>query len=461
MDKRKKRDAREASLLALQRVEEDGAFVNLALAEVLSATPMEQRDKSLATEITYGVITHRLTLDWMISQAAARPVEKIDSLLLQILRIGFYQLFYLNRIPASAAVYATVELVKKGKKKGLAPFVNGVLRGALRSKDQLPWPERSHNEAVYLSLRHSHPQWLVERWLENYGSLETEALLQANNKQAPLTARVNTLRTNRDDLLTSLAGEGFLATPSQVAPEGVIFKTGGRLTSLATYRQGLFQVQGESAMLAAMMLAPVPGENVLDCCSAPGGKTTHLAQLMKNRGRILALDLYPHRVALVDANCSRLGVNMVRTDCLDAREISPAKLGFFDKIMLDVPCSGFGVLRRKPDLKWRRREEDIAKLAQLQKELVAAAVSVLKPGGSLLYCTCTNEPEETEEVVAQALSCHQELRLEDFSCRLPVQLQAAVANYGIHLLPHRHQLDGFFISLLKKKGSEMVTSSFC
>lgn len=451
MDKRRKRDAREASLLALQRVEEDGAFVNLALAEVLSTAPMEQRDKALATEITYGVITHRLTLDWMISQVAARPVEKIDALLLQILRIGFYQLFYLTRVPASAAVHATVELVKKGKKKGLASFVNGVLRGALRNKDSLPWPERSGDESVYLSLRYAHPQWLVERWLARYGSQETEELLQANNRPAPLTVRVNTLRTTREDLLISLAGEGVEATPSLMAPEGVIIKTGGRLTSLVAYRQGLFQVQGESAMFAARILTPLPGEDVLDCCSAPGGKTTHLAQLMENRGKILALDIYPHRLALVEASCRRLRVDNVRTLCLDAREIEPAKLGLFDRILLDVPCSGLGVLRRKPDIKWRSEEKNIVELAKLQKELVHAAFSVLKPGGTLLYCTCTNEPEETEEVVSQALVRHRELRLEEFATSLPSLRQAGVGKFGIHLLPHRDQLDGFFFSLLIKR----------
>ncbi|MBS3897773.1 MAG: 16S rRNA (cytosine(967)-C(5))-methyltransferase RsmB [Dethiobacter sp.] len=451
MDKRRKRDAREASLMALQRVEEDGAFVNLALAEVLAAAPMEQRDKGLATEITYGVITHRLTLDWMISQVAARPVEKIDASLLQILRIGFYQLFYLNRIPASAAVYATVELAKKGKKKGLAPFVNGVLRGALRQKDSLPWPERSDDESAYLALRHAHPQWLVKRWLAQYGSQETEELLQANNRPAPLTARVNTLLTTREGLLTSLAGEGVEAAPSLAAPEGVIFKTGGRLTSLAAYRQGLFQVQGESAMFAARILAPLPGEDVLDCCSAPGGKTTHLAQLMENQGKVLALDIYPHRLALVEANCRRLRVDNVRTFCLDAREIDPLKQGFFDRILLDVPCSGLGVLRRKPDLKWRIEEKDIFELAQLQKELVQAALSVLKPGGAMLYCTCTNEPEETEEVVAHTLLNNRDLSLGELASSLPPQCQAGVGEFGVHLLPQRHRLDGFFFSLLKKR----------
>lgn len=444
-----KRDAREASLLALQRVEE-GAFVNLALAEVLSAATMDPRDKGLAAEITYGVTSYRLTLDWMISQVSGRPVEKLDSLILHLLRIGFYQLFYLDRVPAPAAVHATVELVKRGKKRGLAPFVNGVLRGALRKKDTLPWPKREQDEAGFLALRYAHPRWLVQRWLARYGFEETEALLAANNRPAPLTVRANTLRTDRDGLLASLAAEGIEAAPIADVPDGVLLKSSGRLTEIAAYQQGLFQVQGESAMLTSRILAPLPGENVLDGCSAPGGKTTHLAQLMDNRGTILALDIYPHRLELVTANCRRLGVDNVRTRCLDAREITPEKIGLFDRVMLDVPCSGFGVIRRKPDLKWRRREEDIAELARTQKGMIDAAVSVLKPGGALLYSTCTNEPEETDDVVSHALQEHKNLSAGDVSAALPPQWRTDIGNFGIHLLPHRHEVDGFFISLLHR-----------
>lgn len=451
MNKPRKRDAREASLLALQRVEEEGAFANLALDDVLSATPMDPRDKALAAEITYGVITYKMTLDWMISHVAGRPAEKLDSLILQILRIGFYQLFYLDRIPEPAAVHATVELVKRGKKKGLVPFVNGVLRGAIRKKETLPWPDKALDEAWYLALKYAHPVWLVRRWLARYGFAETEELLAANNRPAPVTLRVNTLRTDKEALLSLLAAEGIEAEASDVSVDGIVLTSGKRLTGLAAYRQGLFQIQGESAMLTSSILQPLPGETVLDGCSAPGGKTTHLAQLMENRGDILALDIYTHRLELVSANCRRLGVNIVRTASLDAREISPDKLGLFDRILLDVPCSGFGVIRRKPDIKWRRPESVITELSGVQKAIISAAVSALKPGGTLLYSTCTNEPEETDQVIEYALSTHRDLMVGEIRNRLPEKWLTDVNGYGIHLLPHIHGVDGFYISLLRKK----------
>lgn len=443
-------DAREASLLALSSVEEDGAFVNLALADILAKYPMDGRDKRLAAEITYGVVTYRLTLDWLISQCAGRPAEKLDRPVLHALRIGFYQLFYLDRIPAPAAVHTTVDLVKKGKKRGLAPFVNGVMRGALRRKDQLPWPDRTKDEVKYLSLTHAHPEWLVSRWLRRLGTEETEKLLAANNQAPPLTVRVNTLRITREKLIDSLAGEGVDASPSGLLPEGVTLRNAGRLTDLDTYRSGLFQVQGESAMLTSRVLAPQPGETVLDGCSAPGGKTTHLAQLMENRGKILALDIHEHRLELVLANCRRLGVEIVQTQCLDARLVKSGVTGLFDSILLDVPCSGFGVIRRKPDLKWRRSEEDIAALAALQKEMLKAALDVLKPGGSLVYSTCTNEPEETDEVITQILSGQPGIAVEDVNPYLPPPWQGSAGTPGIHLYPHLHGVDGFFISKLKK-----------
>jgi 16S rRNA (cytosine967-C5)-methyltransferase len=448
MEVKKTRDAREASLLALLKVEEQESYSNLALSAVLSEHTMDPRDKALAAEITYGVISHKLTLDWMISHVAGRPVAQLDALILMILRIGFYQLFFLDRIPAPAAVHSTVELAKRGKKKGLAPFVNGVLRGALRKKDTLPWPDREKGEAAYLSLRYSHPDWLVARWLSRYGSEETEALLKANNRPAPVALRTNTLRVTREALISSLCCAGVDASPSEAVPEGIILKSGGRVVGLPAYRQGLFYVQGESAMLASRTLNPAAGERILDACSAPGGKTTHLAQLMENKGEVLALDIYPRRLELVAANCRRLGINIVRTESLDARELTVDKVGNFDKILLDVPCSGFGVIRRKPDLKWRRHENDIGNLAAVQHAMLSSAVSLLKRGGILLYSTCTNEPEETDEVVNRVVAEIPRLSFADTAPFLPEPWRMDAKKNGIHLLPHRHGVDGFFLSLL-------------
>jgi 16S rRNA (cytosine967-C5)-methyltransferase len=442
--------ARQAALKALTRVEADDAFVNLALSEAICAKQMDPRDIGLATEITYGVISYRLTLDWLIAQAARRPAEKLDPLIRRILRIGFYQLFYLDRIPAPAAVHTTVELVKAGKKRGLASFVNGVMRGALRSKDKLPWPKKEEDVVAYLTLKYSHPDWLVKRWLGRFGAQETEELLAANNRPAPVSVRVNTLKTDRDKLLESLCGAGLEAETGDVVSEHVIVKGGGRLTGLDVYRQGHFQMQGESAMLTSHILSPQPGMRVLDGCSAPGGKTTHLAALMDNRGEIIALDIHPHRLELVEANCRRLGIGIVKTMCLDAQEADGDKLGSFDRILLDVPCSGFGVIRRKPDLKWRRKEEDIRELANVQQKMITACSALLKPGGALVYSTCTNEPEETWDVVNALLDGNGSMASDDIRPFLPQDWRVDAKDRGIQLYPHVHGVDGFFISRLKK-----------
>ncbi|HHX73989.1 MAG TPA: 16S rRNA (cytosine(967)-C(5))-methyltransferase RsmB [Firmicutes bacterium] len=443
-------DAREAALLALTSVLEEGAYVNLALANVLAGHTLDGRDRRLAAEITYGVATYRLTLDWIILQLTGRPAAKLDRPVLLVLYIGLYQLFYLDRIPAPAAVHTSVELIKKTKKRPLAGFVNGVLRGALRRKNSLPWPDKEKNTAEYLSLRSAHPPWMVQRWLNRLGPEETEKLLAANNTAPPLTARVNTLRTDRENLLARLAAEGVEAEASRLAPEAVIIRNSSGIGNLAAYREGLFQVQGESAILASRVLAPVPGSRVLDMCSAPGGKTTHLAALMQNRGEIVALDIYPHRLELVQANARRLGATVITTVLLDGREITPKRHGFFDYILLDAPCSGLGVIRRKPDIKWKRREEDPAALAVLQQELLERAAAVLTPGGVLVYSTCTNEPEETTEQIDSFLALHPEFAPSTFTVSLPPAWQRQEVCGGIQLYPHVHGLDGFFIARLQK-----------
>lgn len=325
----KRLNAREASLAALLRVEEEGAFASLALAEVLPCV-QDHRDRKLAAEITYGVITYKSTLDWLIEHTAGRPVDKLDRPVLDILRIGFYQLFFLDRIPPQAAVHATVELVKQGKKRALAPFVNGVLRGALRNKNKFPWPDREKDEVAYLALKYAHPPWLVRRWLSRLGP-ETELLLAANNRPAPFTVRVNSLKTSRKLLQAALTEQGLQPEPSSITAEGLVLKEPGRFTSKEAWKAGLFQVQGESAMLVSHVVDPRPGERVLDGCSAPGGKTTHLAELMKNSGEITALDIHPRRLALVEAACRRLGITIVNTVCLDMREASPGNCGMFDR----------------------------------------------------------------------------------------------------------------------------------
>lgn len=441
--------ARRAALAALERVENEGAYVNLAIAEVLAKSRLSPADRRLATEIAYGTVSRRLTLDWLVETAAGRPLSKIDKTVLNILRIGFYQVYFLDRVPPSAACNTSVELAKE-LRRGLAPFVNGVLRGALRRFRELPLPDGEKDPVGYLSLKHAHPPWLVERWIKRLGFAETELLLEANNSPAPVSLRANALKTTPRDLQRLLAREGFETRPSEMAPEGLVLTGGGNIQQAEAFRQGLFQIQGESAMLVSRVLAPAPGQSVLDCCSAPGGKTTHIAELMGNSGEILALDIHEHRLKLVEANSRRLGINIIRTACLDARDLSALKPRQFDRILLDVPCSGFGVLRRKPDLKWRRSPEDIVKLAGLQLRMLSEAAARLAPGGIMVYSTCTNEPEETEQVIERFLEAHPGFETEDMKAQLPEKLHDGDTRF-LHIYPHKHDADGFFVCRIKRR----------
>jgi len=446
---KKKLDARTAALLALTKIEDEGTFTNLALSDVFANYKLDVRDKGLATEITYGVVTYKLTLDWLIAHITGRPAKKLDRPVLVVLRIGFYQLFYLDRIPAAAIVHTTVELVKKTKKRALAPFVNGVMRGALRQKNKLPWPSRQTDLITYLAITYSHPPWMVRRWLERMTEVETEALLKANNAVPELSLRVNTLRTQRAQLLACLAQDALDVRPSQIVPEGILLTKSGQLTLHPAYQKGLFQLQSESAMLVSRILDPVPGSKVLDVCSAPGGKTTHLAALMQNQGEIIALDIFAHRLQLVELNAKRLGVEIIKTKLLDAQLLTPDHFGLFDHILLDVPCSGLGVIRRKPDIKWRRKEEEITDLAQTQKNILAKAAGVLKRGGSLVYSTCTNEPEETTDVIRDFLAKNPQFKLVEISSYLPEKWQKESIDLGFQLYPHLHGVDGFYIAKLQ------------
>lgn len=313
------------------------------------------------------------------------------------------------------------------------------------------WPNPELEPLAYLTIRYAHPEWLVKRWLKRFGREAAEKLLAANNQTPPPSARVNTLRTSRDQLLMRLGEENIQAIASKVVPDGILVSGGGHLTAAAAYHEGLFQIQGESAMLTSHVLNPPTGAKILDGCSAPGGKTTHLAQLMENAGEVVALDLYEHRLALVQANASRLGVKIIQTASLDVRSILPQHFGMFDHVLLDVPCSGLGVIRRKPDIKWRRQEKDIAALAAVQREILDAAAQVLKPGGTLVYSTCTNEPEETEDIIKAFLHRQQNFAAADLTPYLPLSWHEQIGTYGIQLYPHLQEVDGFFIAKLQKK----------
>ncbi|MGI5840441.1 MAG: 16S rRNA (cytosine(967)-C(5))-methyltransferase RsmB [bacterium] len=442
--------AREMALQILIRVETQGSYANLLLDKVLAAHPLASADRRFVTELVYGVLRHRSALDWIISHFSARKIKDMTASLRNILRLGVYQIAFLERIPAAAACNEAVELAKKHGHAGIAKFTNGVLRAVVRGHTAVAWPE---DPLQRIAVRESHPAWLVERWIDRFGAKEAEALCLANNRIPSLSVRTNTLRITRAALKELLTAAGVAAAESEISPDGLRLAGYPPLRELAAFREGLFTVQDEASMLVAEIMRPAPGSIVIDTCSAPGGKTTHLAQKMDNRGKIIALDQHAGKLRLVAASCRRLGINIVETRQCDARQIDCLPDGAADAVLVDAPCSGLGVLRRKPDAKWRKTAAQLPIIGRLQRQILAAAAAKVTLGGTLLYSTCTTEPEENETVIADFLTAHSNFRPVDIRPFLPPKLreEAAAARGYLQLLPHRHGTDGFFIARLTRR----------
>lgn len=430
--------ARDVAARVLERVETDASFADSALDAELTSRRLEPRDAALATELVYGALRWQGYLDWILAPHSRRRLPSLDPRVRVLLRMTAYQIAFLERVPAFAAVNDAVTLAPRSP--GVSAFVNAVLRSFARrgAREREPAPPRNPIDA--LAARCSFPAWIVERWVVRYGRDEAESLMRALNERPPLTLRANRLRITRDELGRRLADEdGLDSRPTRLAPEGLVVGPGGAPGEWRAFVDGGFAVQDEASMLIARLLAPEPGETVADVCAAPGTKTTHLAELMDNRGRILAFDREPTRLARVGEAAARLGISII-----DAREGPVESLAkdfpaACDGVLVDAPCSNLGVLRRNPEVKWRRQPSDIALASQRQREILGSAAAMVRPGGRLVYATCSLEPEENDDVARAFLAAKPEFRLDppdDF----PLPLDAAG---WLRCLPHRHGTDGF------------------
>lgn len=444
--------ARQVAAQVLLRVERDQAYANRALNAALDRKALPPRERALATQLVYGTLRWQGRLDGWISRLTGRPVEKLDPATRVILRLAGYQLLMLASIPPEAASDQAVRLAHQFRPQA-AGLVNAICRRMSRREAMDP-PAGADHVAV-LAERHAHPRWLVERWAARVSPPELEAWLEANNREAPVTVRVNRLRTTPEEAARALAEDGFQVEPGALLPEALQIH-GGRIADARAFQEGWITPQDESSQLAGHLLAPQPGEQVLDLCSAPGGKSTHLAELMGDRGRVVALDLHPGKLQQVEAAARRLGLHAIETAAMDARTLPEAWGGQFDRVLLDAPCSGLGVVGRRPEIRWRSSPEAIRSRVPLQQALLERAVHALRPGGRLLYTTCSVEPEETLDQARWLLAQHPEMApvSRDELDRL---LRAAGARLRaeeegtIILLPHRHQTDGFFLALFEKK----------
>ena len=436
---------RELAMQILGRVHEEGAYANVALMQALRGAHLTERDRRFLTELVYGSVKAGDTLDYMIQQYLRGDMKYVQPQVREILRLGIYQIFFMDRVPASAACNTAVELAKKYGRKGAAAFVNGVLRAAVRTPARARVPRG--RSARLLALREQHPQWMVAHWIDIYGYEAAEELCRCNNTEAPLTVRTNTLRISRDELLRQFDREGAEAVPSVWAPEGIRLITHGPLDALAPLRMGLCQVQDESSMLVAHILDPKPHMTVIDMCAAPGGKTTHIAQRMENKGRIFAFDVYERKIHRIAENAKRLGIDIIEACLHDARTIGEQFSMQADRVLVDVPCTGMGVLRRKPDARWNKRREDLRSLPVLQREILESAAMTVKPGGIMVYSTCTMEPEENTVVVEEFLHMHPEFICEDAGAFLPGKKSS---ERMLQLMPSADGPDGFFIARMRR-----------
>ena len=413
-----------AATKILYNVATKGAWANVELAQALRHGKFTDLDRKFCTELVYGAVKAGASLDWKIAKYVSRPLSKVDAKLMAVLRVGMYQIFFLDRVPNSAAVNESVELAKKFCGLGESKFVNAVMRAANREPHKSDFP--ADDSVQSLALRTFHPARIVELFIEEFGSDATK-LLAFDNTDPPLCLRVNRLKTTRENILTALKNLGVQAQPSAFAPEGIICRGHGSLDNFQALRHGLCQVQDESSMTAAHLLDPKSGEFVIDSCAAPGGKSTHIAELMGNRGRIVAADIHESKLKHIAQNARRLGITIIEPLAADARSLGKNFPAQADRVLVDAPCSGLGVLRRKADVRWKNLD-DLDALPTLQTEILSGASEALKPGGTLVYSTCTILRRENEAVIEKFLASHENFRL--------VQMQT--------LLPHVTGTDGFF-----------------
>ena len=440
--------ARLGALTVISQVLDEGAYTNIALNRFLREHKLPDMERRFLTELTYGTIKALGTLDWYLAACLSRPLAQVDKKLLQLLRLSLFQLLYIERIPDRAAVNEAVTLARQTGGEGAAKFVNGVLRGFLRRREAggFALPDAQKDDAGFLAVKYCHPRWLVKRWLGVHGREGTEKLLAFNNSSAPLCLRVNTLTTTRDELLRLLIEAGAEARPSIWSADGIVCGKTPALEQVFAKMHDAFYIQDESSMLVSDVLQPQPGETVLDLCSAPGGKATHIAQRMQNKGRIIAGDIYEHKIKLINDNAARLGISIIEASVSDAAVVQQKLFGCADRVLLDAPCSGLGVLRRRAEARWRKTRADMKTFPPLQLRLLENAARYVKEGGRLVYSTCTIEQSENHYLVKEFLEKHSEWRYAGVKHPLTGEVLDE-----LQLLPQHDGIDGFYICALERK----------
>ncbi len=447
----KRRGSRNVALDILHDVTDRGAFLNISIKKRFQHTNLSDVDKRLVTELAYGTLEYKMRLDWVIQQFTKG--YRIHPIIQNILRLGVYQILFLDRIPDPVACNESVLLTKQVGKAKLSGFVNGVLRSIVRDKDRITYPDKNDDPIAFLSIYYSYPYWLVEKWANDYGLSFTEGLLSSSFSNRSITVRPNTTRISLLEWERLLDDLHIPFKTGAWVPTAYYLSRVGDIGTNEYFRKGLFSVQGESSMLAAQMLSPKPEQCILDACSAPGGKSAYIAEMMGDKGKVIAWDIHPHRVRLVEENKKRLGLQSIIPEEQNAEVIRKDLVRKMDGVLVDAPCTGLGVIHKKPDIKYRKTPNEISELSKLQSRILQTCSQYVKPGGTLVYSTCTITKEENEEVVDNFLQENQDFYLNPLQDRhFPPGFDLSRAAKGsIQLLPHLDGMDGFFIVVLKRK----------
>lgn len=439
---------RQLAFLALQDVYQNKAYTDIALDRVLRKENINKADRGLACELLYGIVRRSRTLDTLINTLGTKKARQQPPKLRTILHLGLYQLRYLNQIPDSAAVNTSVELAKKNGLGKLTGVVNGILRAYLRAAsngDPLVLPT---NPVTKLGILHSFPDWIIQTWLQQLEDREVDSLCNWFNQPPAIDLRVNILKTSVESVATALSETGISTSSLPYLPQALrLTGSTGAIQQLPGYQEGWWIVQDSSAQLVTHLLDPQPGETVIDACAAPGGKTTHIAELMQDRGTIIACDRDAQRLRKVEVNANRLNLQSIQTCVGNSLELAQFKEQG-DRVLLDAPCSGLGTLHKRPDIRWRQTQDNLTTLAQLQSDLLKQVATWIKPKGILVYATCTLNPLENEKVIQSFLSSH-----PNWSIEVPAYLKGAdfVTSEGwLKIFPQRYNMDGFFLVRLKR-----------
>ncbi len=439
---------RNTTVESLKKIDINKAYSNIVVNNDIKKIKNESYH-GLYRITVLGVIENKIFIDWVIDQYSKIKSKKMQIELLEILRIAVFQLFFLNKVNERKVVNESVEITKKRIGDKASKFSNAVIRNIIRNKKLIVDKLENLDKMNYYSIKYSYPLWIINKWIDQYGINNIQNVLEANNSKPLLNIRINTLKTTKQELLERLTKKGFILEETKYSNMGLCIKNPHNIEQLNEYKDGLFSIQSESSMLVAKILNPMKGSYLIDICSAPGGKSFHAAEIMQNCGHILSRDLYKQKINMIEKGKKRLGINIIKAEMFNALELDKRLLNKADYCIVDVPCTGFGIIRRKPEIKYQKTYNDIIKIAEIQYKILENASKYLKKGGELVYSTCTTNKEENINIISKFIENNHNLDLVNID-KETNQMFSTAKNGYIEIYPHIHNIDGFFIAKLRK-----------